>query len=225
VQRLSNSVPYGLIMLPLFLVLSCGIDTLNYLGPTVMPRSISQSPIGLIFSGPDNPSIPPYSGINLYYRIYVSETEADTDRSRLEQRQGSDSVPGSAISSFLETTLRYVRPARIENRAPPTIPSSFDSDSMRIELISGRLYLLIGESSSYELKRNLQGLLHDFSKLPVDEDNDYNNVLPKTDENEAGQLFYVQFFAASYGFNFLGSNPELYSNAIFLGRIVLSENE
>jgi hypothetical protein len=211
----------GAIFFALFQFISCGIDTLNYLGPSLMPRSISQSPIGLIFSGPDNPSIPPYSGINLYYRIYISETEAINDRSRLEQRQSSNSVPGSAITSFLETTLRYVRPARMDSRAPPTIPSSFDSDSMRIELINGRLFLLIGDSSSYELKRNLQGLLYDFSILPVDEDSDFSNVLP----NEPGQFLYVQFFAASYGFNFLGSNPELFSNAVFLGRIVLSENE
>lgn len=210
-----------LIALTLLFSFACGIDTLNYLGSDVMPTLISQSESGLIFSGPVNPAIPPYSGINLYYRIYASETEAINDRSRLEQRQSSDTVPGSSISSFLETTLRYVRPARNENRAPPTIPKAFESDSMRIELIDGRLFLEIGSLSSYELNRNLpSSLLNDFSVQPVDEDSDFNNVLPA----DPGPL-YVQFFAASYGFNFLGSNPELFSNAVFLGRIVLTATD
>lgn len=203
----------------LLLVFACGIDTLNYLGSDIMPTFISQSPSGLIFSGPVNPSIPPYSGINLYYRIYASEAEAINDKSRLEQRQGIDTIPGSSVPYFLEATLRYLKPTRNESRAPPTIPSSFESDSMRIELIDGRLFLEVG-SSSYELKRNLPSDLLDFSVLPIDEDSDYNNT-PPTDPGP----YYIQFFAASYGFNFLGSNPELFSNAVFLGRMVLSATE
>lgn len=209
------------LVLTSLLYFSCGIDTLNYLGSDIMPVFISQGENGLIFAGPINPAIPPYSGINLYYRIYASETEAISDRSRLEQRQSSDSVPGSSVLSFLETTLRYIRPARNESRDPPTIPATIESSSMRIELIDGRLFLEIGSTSSYELKRNLPGsLLNDFSIKPVDEDSDYNKVLPV----DPGPL-YVQFFAASYGFNFLGSNPELFSNAVFLGRIVLPETD
>lgn len=215
-----------LVLLALLGLTTCGIDTLTYLDTEIKPVFISQNPIGLIFSGPDNPPLPPrYSGMNLYYRIYASEAEAINDRSRLDQRQTSDSVPGSAVPFFLETTLKYLRPVRtadngIDYRQPPTIPSSFDSESLRIELIDGRLFLLVGINTSYELRRNLQGVLYDFSVLPLDEDVDYNNIQP----TNPGP-FYVQFFAASYGFNFLGSNPELFSDAVFLGRITLSETE
>jgi len=221
VGRQNKVLLYGLTSLVICLLISCGIDTLNYLGPTVMPTLISQSPSGLIFSGPENPPIPPYSGINIYYRIYASETEANNDKARLEQRQSSDTIPGSSVPYFLEPTLGYARPARNTSSAPPTIPSSFDSDSIRIDLIEGRLYLQIGASESFELQRNLRGILRDFSIIPLDEDSDFNKIIPPT-ETEPGPL-HVQFFAASYGFDFLGSNPELYSNAVFLGRIVLTD--
>jgi hypothetical protein len=208
-----------LIAMPLVL-LACGIDTLNYLGSDSMPASISQSSSGLIFSGPVNPAIPPYIGINLYYRIYASESEAISDRSRLEQKQSSENVPGSSISTFLEATLRYAIPARNENRAPPTIPESLEDDPMSVELIDGRLYLKIGVASSYELKRSLASGLVDFTVVPSDGDADYNNVT-STDPGD----YYVQFFAASYGVDLLGSTPQLYSNAVYLGTIVLTDSE
>jgi hypothetical protein len=203
------------------LYFACGIDSLNYLGSESRPYYVSQSEIGLSFLGPANPAVPPYLGINLYYRIYASETEADTDRSRLEQRQSSDYVPGSSVPNFLETTLRYVKPARNEILAPPTIPRTLESDPMSVDLIDGNLFLNIGTTSTYDLKRNVAGSLYDFSVKPIDQDSDFSNA----NSTDLSPYFYVQFFAASYGVDLGGSTTELFSNAVFLGRVVLTATD
>ena len=84
--RLKPALCLGILMLIPLLVTGCGLDMLNYLGTDSMPKFISESTNGLIFSGPLNPAIPPYFGMNLYYRIYASESKAQIGRASCRER-------------------------------------------------------------------------------------------------------------------------------------------
>jgi hypothetical protein len=210
---------------------SCGIETLVYLGSNETPVPIADSRNALDFNSPVNPTI----GMNLYYRIYDSEADAITDKNMLDTRQGSESIPGSAIL-YLENTLKYTRPARYSLKTKkiisviPTIPdSAVITTLISIKLISNRIFIDLDTSSIlgnieenpstddvFELLRFTgTGIPVSFDQLPVVEDLDYRSGATEDFS------FYVQFFAASYGFDLTGSSTEVYSNAVYLGRIIL----
>jgi len=209
----------------------CGIETLAYLRSNETPVPIGNSGNALEFNTPVNPT----NGINLYYRIYDSETDAISDKNILDTKQGSENIPGSAIS-YLENSLKYTRPVRysLKNNKTisviPTIPDSIDTNTLlSIKLISGRIFIDLDTSSVlvdieedpvtddvFELLRNTSsGIPKGFDELAQPDDLDY-----KIGETEYFS-YYVQFFAASYGFDLTGSGTELYSNAVYLGCIVL----
>ncbi|MGD9938245.1 MAG: hypothetical protein AB7T74_00445 [Clostridia bacterium] len=214
--------------------IGCGIDSISYLGIKDTPVFTSESPNALEFEAPSDPTSL-YLGINLYYRIYDSETDAIADRNILDTRQGSDIIPGTAIS-YLENSLGYSRPAKYSLKngenilVIPTIPETdIATEEISIKKILDRIYIDLDTTSTlesieanpvtddvFELLRITQtGILESFDQLPLIEDPDY-----KSGESEGFSLF-VQFFAASYGFDLAGSSTEIYSNAVYLGRIVL----
>jgi hypothetical protein len=219
-------------MMTIALVLtSCGIETLVYLGGDQTPVPYANSGNVLDFKNPADPA----NGINLYYRIYDSEDDADTDKDILASRQSSENIPGSAIS-YLENTLKYIKPARysLKNKeiipGIPTIPESdISTELISIKMISGRIFIDLATDSVLEiieedpltddvfelLRLTGTGSPKGYDQLPLVGDQDYKSGIT---ENFS---FYVQFFAASYGFNLTGSSTEIYSNAVYLGRIEL----
>lgn len=236
-DMMKGYIRFNILILFLFIGLattSCGIDSIAYLSADDTPKYISDGFNALDFSAPSGPSIL-YIGLNIYYRIYDSEDDANTDKSLLESKQGSTSIPGSSIP-YLENTLKYIRPARYSlkdnttSMVIPTVPDSIiTTDILSIKLISGKIYLDLDTSSLldeieevpdtndvFELLRNPgYGNPSGFDIPPQPGDHDY-------EEGEVEDLsYFIQFFASSYGFNLAGSSPDLYSNAVYLGRIVL----
>lgn len=201
--------------------MSCGIDTINYLSGN--PRSYSASDTALVFYGPASPDST-YLGIDLFYRIYASDADADADLAGITARQSAtNAVPGASVSSYLLSAsgLAYSKPllngviaipqiatmtsdfAEIDFQATPEPTISFPSSSPSVY----ELRRAIGSGSSYA----------SFYTKPVAGDADF-----KSNSGDSDSTYYVQFFAASFGIDFGSGITELYGDAVYLGRITLN---
>jgi hypothetical protein len=79
---------------------SCGIDTINYLSED--PLSISSDSSSFIFSIKNAVVNPYYLGVMIFYRIYASEDDAESDKAYISAKQSeANSVPGSLIENQL----------------------------------------------------------------------------------------------------------------------------
>jgi hypothetical protein len=210
---------------------SCGIDTINYLSED--PIKISETTSSFIFSIQKTGS-ESYLGVELFYRIYASDMDADTDKNYITARQSeTNSVPGELIKSQLISAggLRYISPAVNNSIKIPIIGTGeVDNDNDYINVsfpTSGQPNFYIDSDSStlHILKRNVidesDGEYKSFlDDKPVEGDPDYRSSIDDLDET----IYYVQFYSAAYGLD-KNTFEDLYGNAIYLGRVTLIYEE
>lgn len=213
------------------LFLSCGIDTIVYL--SAKAKVINKSDSSFNFSGPST-SEASYQGLNLYYRIYASDTDATTDLNAIASKQGAtNAVPGAYVASYLASSsgLKYQRVILVDpvTGAADPIPT-FDKDELPADgyiavsfTASGEPYVEVNlgaahtETKRYLLRRaasNASGYLS-FLTAPVSGAIDYRSG------TVSANMYYVHFFAAAYGLDFV-SFSELYGDAEHVGRIALN---
>ncbi len=227
----------GSLILATLLLVSCGIDTIVYL--SLKARVTSSLDASFVFSGPqviDGNDSNYYLGLNVYYRIYASESDAASDLSSLTSKQSAtNAVPGAYVAAYLASAsgLGYQRivlidpanggasepfPTFAKNVLPPDgyIAVSFPPSGEPI------LEINLGAASTgttrYWLRRavtNASGNLQ-FLTAPVAGAADYRSGTVSAD------TYYVQFFAAGYGMN--DTLDEIYGDAVYLGRITLNLN-
>ncbi|HUW70784.1 MAG TPA: hypothetical protein VMX33_11190 [bacterium] len=208
--------------------MSCGIDTISYLSGN--PRSYSATDTALVFYGPATPYDTSYLGIDIFYKIYASDTDADADLASLTARQSAtDAVPGYSVSSYLLSSsgLAYSKPLLNASIPIPQLPvanlPSTDYAEIDFPTMTTEPTISFPSSgpTSYELRRAISsgGTYVSFNTKPVAGDADFKSNSLDTDET----TFYVQFFAASFGIDFAsGGITELYGDAVYLGRIALN---
>ncbi len=215
----------AVLALVLIVSMSCGIDTISYLSGN--PRSISTGVSALDFAGPSSPDSA-YLGIDFFYKIYASDTDADNDLAGITARQSAtNSVPGASVSSYLLSTsgLGYSKPLLNGSIPIPLIPEANlpATDYAEIDFQATPEPTISFPSSgptSYQLLRSITsgGSYLSFYTEPVAGNADY-----KSNSDDTDATYYVQFFAASYGIDFgSGGITELYGDAVYLGRITIN---
>ena len=206
---------------------SCGIDTISYL--TEDPVSISSDGTSsFIFYVKESGSVS-YLGADLFYRIYASSIDADSDKNYVIAKQSEvNAVPGTLIESNLISSsgMQYKSPVVNDTIKIPiiSVDDIVDQDSYIILSFPGNMepsyYINPDSSTLFFLKRNVidpSGGYKSFIDDPPEvDDQDYKSRVGDTD-NE----YYVQFFAAAYGLN-ISNFEDLYGDAVYLGRIVLN---
>jgi len=216
---------------------ACGIDSVIYLKEN--PRPTSDVANSLIFIGPTTVNSS-YLGVEIFYKFYASITDAEEEKNSITSRQdANDSIPGSMISSYIinPNALHYVRPILAEiNGIQSTISTIPTIKSDDIPSPSYYITLEFPSASNQEpfiriintetneitlnmlLKRMGNGNENiSFLIEPENNDIDYKANLSDADP----RIYYVQFYAASYGLNF-SDFSEVYGDAVFIGRITLS---
>ena len=222
-------------------LVACGIDTFATLANDPVAKSYDST--SLQFLGPV-PGDASYLGVELFYRIYDSSTDAETDRAYVLARQSAENtVPGSVIKSYLTAAtpggLNYLNPVLVNpgtGSKIDSIPTLLDADlgsgsadyyvniafptdtgtEPKLEIFDGIAAL---PTVAYTSRRNVTdaGTYKYFKgDEPVSGDADF-----RTNSGDVDRTYYVQFFAASYGIDFT-SFSELYGDAVFLGLITLS---
>lgn len=206
-------------------VSSCGIDTLSYLSGE--PVSVSSDETALSFTGPTTGDSD-YSGVYVFYKIYAYEGSATTDYNYVITKQSDDdAVPGAIITSYLTTSsgLGYKELMLNGKAYMPTLKgSSIDSGKIISIDFSGfqsgiEPVLSVEGGTEYVINRSVTdsgGYLSFLENEPVSGNADYKSYSDDDDEN----TYFVQFFAASYGYD--SSLNDVYSDAVFLGLITLN---
>lgn len=184
---------------------SCGIETISsYIEGA--PRFQSD----LLFKGTDSEETNLlYQGIDVFYKIYARAADAEKDKSELQKRQTNNIVPGSQVKSFLQNSLKY---RRLKGNIPSLARPSDPETVFEIKLSDDRKNVDI---SSALFSRNMS-TNRTFADKPNSADDDY--LYHETPDQEG---YTIQFFGCSYGTNFAGGDPDVYSDAVYLGRIRL----
>lgn len=224
-RRITTAISSLLAACAFIVSMSCGIDTISYLSGN--PRSYSVTDTALVFYGPDSPD-GTYMGIDLFYRIYASEADADADLAGITARQSAtNAVPGSSVTSYLlsASSLAYTKPlldGSIEIPQVPTLTSDFAE--IVFQSTPGpmtpepTISFPSSSPSTYELRRSIgSGSSASFNAIPVSGDADF-----KSNSGDSDSVYYVQFFAASFGIDFSTGITELYGDAVYLGRMKIS---
>lgn len=203
---------------------SCGIDTLSYL--EFEPVSKSSTISALTFTGPSGGS--DYSGVYVFYKIYAYDAPAITDRNTVISKQNADNVvPGSIITSYLIPSSGLGYKACILNGQEfiPTLKKSvIGTNEINIDFsgfaAGAEPVLTIDGGSAYIIARNVTGTsgYKSYQEYePKSSDADFKSYSSDVDDE-----YYVQFFAASYGYD--SSLNDVYSDAVYLGLITLNYN-
>jgi len=215
----------AVLALVLIVSMSCGIDTISYLSGN--PRSYSATETALVFYGPTTADSA-YLGIDVFYRIYASDTDADADLASITARQNAtNAVPGNSVSSYLLSAsgLAYSKPLLDGTIPIPQVPAADlpVSDYAEIDFQTMPEPTISFPSSvpiSHQLKRAITsgGSYASFYTEPVAGNADF-----KSNSGDSDATYYVQFFAASYGIDFSsGGITELYGDAVYLGRVTIN---
>ncbi|TFG80983.1 MAG: hypothetical protein E4H20_10595 [Spirochaetales bacterium] len=204
-----------LLVAVMLLIATCGIDTVSFL---------SQSPVYIsegLFTGPPGTDSG-YLGVEIFYRMYEVETDAINDKSAFLSKQDEVTVPGDAVKSYLISDS-YYRYRRVLLASYSDIPILSSTD-----LNSGSTTVLLTINTESESKVDFDGVLYDFlrrslgsdpakpfTEEPVVGDADLKSA---TIEDDDENIYYAQFFAASYGIDIANSSfNDLYSDAVYLG--------
>lgn len=197
---------------------ACGIDIVSVLDTP--PEYISP----LVFRAPIAPDAALYYGVDVFYRIYATEDDANADKDKLLAKQAlANSLPGDAIKSYLlaESGLKYKR-LNVNQDTPSlkkaflgsyTAKLSYDAD------VGNELALVLDDDFFFPLAETLtlersNDAKTSFSIRPADEDSDYQGNAADLDPDR----YYLHFFAASYGIDVVNSSfNDLYSDAVSLG--------
>jgi len=183
-----------------FLFVSCGIETISsYIDGA--PRYQSE----LLFKGTDleEASII-YQGIDVFYKIYAREADADAEKFDIQTRQANDIVPGNQVKSYLQNSLKYKR----LNGNIPSLNRPADPERLFEIQVSGELVDISGTTFRRSSSTNKS-----FTDRPTQDDDDYRHS--DTPDSEG---YIIQFYGSSYGTNFAGGDPDVYSDATYLGR-------
>lgn len=214
---ITKNVLLSLVVL-IFIVFSCGIDTYNALES--IPYVVAPDTDSVIFSPvKSGDTINPeylYLGIDIFYRLYDSQESASNDRTAFLSRQDSEVVPGTSISSYLasRTGLNYYRILHLENGTELFLDAATDIELDSLLTIRWDTFLKelsisgLKDQQTIILARNKSGSSIPFSQKPVIGDIDY------TSNNGTG--LYLQLFAASSAFVFSANPQLLYSKAVHL---------
>lgn len=209
---------------------ACGIDTISYLSDE--PSMLSD----LVFEGPSTTNTA-YLGIEIFYRIYESESDAVSDRSYLLAKQDAEnSVPGSWIESYLASSsgLGYLRPVVIDRSDAsvvgiPTIHKDLLSGDGSFVTIfspsSGEEATIVvndgtTDIATYDMLRNAKDQLDEYLSFldkPVTGDDDL-----RTNSSDDDDTYVVQFFAVAYGFDIDSSSGDLFGDAVYIGSMSIS---
>lgn len=232
VPRLASRAFLAPLCATMFVLSSCGIDTIAYLSLVATSRS-NDDVSGMVFSGPYSDE-DEYLGLVVYYKIYASASAADVDRSYIAAKQADDdAVPGASIETYLASSsyLGYQRLVLINVESSlPTIPKAYLTDDyyITIELPSGGAsepYLAVvdeataGTVESYVIRRAETGSDNEYLTFldePAAGDSDYKSSSSDTDD-----YYYVQFYAVAYGIDF-SDFSNLFGDAVSIGRLRLS---
>jgi len=205
---------------------ACGIDTVGYIDKPLYVDTLMfrHEPINLGRSS--------YLGLNLYYRIYSTEVDAETDKQAFETRQSGQIVEGTAIQYLTSATgLNYrlaytavISPEEetvvsIDNLTfldpPPTIDKASAASLISVYLNSSsqQIFALLSgalPAGKLAILRNASTPLL-FSTRPIQGDPDFQ----QKGDNES--RVFVQLFISSYGMD--TNLIDLHSNALYLGRL------
>lgn len=222
-SRLSLSSGVAAVGLLAALLASCGIDTLSYLSEK--PVSLSSDTAALTFRGPVS-SESMYYGIDVFYRIYATESDATSDYSNVVSKQSATTaVPGSVTENYLISSLDYLMPVLVDaDSAIPTIAADDAVGLVSIEFSeNAEPVMIITDTSGAEIlntviRRNVMasGQYLTFLDEPESGDADFRSRTTDTDG-----IYYVQIFGAAYGLDY-SSFDDLYGDAVLLGRLTLN---
>jgi hypothetical protein len=204
---------------------SCGIDTINYLSEDPLPISSDSS--SFIFSIRNTVVNPYYLGVMIFYRIYASEVDAESDKAYVSAKQSeANSVPGSLIENQLISSSGLGYNSLVVNdeiRIPVISKNDVndDDDYINVSFTSTieqpNYYIEHASATLYTLKRNVinPGGYKTFLDKPVAGDPDYRSRIDDIDST-----YYIQFYGAAYGLDGI-SFEDLYGKAIYLGRMTV----
>lgn len=200
---------------------ACGIDTLAYLSQN--PRAISSSSNAIDFRGPLTPD-PEYLGMDILYKIYAVESDADTDKASIQTKQEAAVIPGDIVKSYILNSLKYRRLSLSSaGEYSPCIKASLiltPDDELKLSLgdvPAQDIEFTVALGSPVKTYRNTSDGFPLFSVEPSVADADY--MAASGADPDASQ-YYVQAYAVSYGVEFVNFT-ELYGDAVYLGRIIL----
>jgi len=220
-----------------FSMMSCGIDSIVYLNDNPVLTSTDDSTS--IFKGPESNNSS-YLGVEIFYRIYYSLSDADADKSTISTKQDVDeSIPGSVINEYLinPNGLKYknlvlvnIQDSSLQRRIPTILSTEIPDSSyfVSIEFPSAsneEPFITITNEVANEktlhllLKRN-SGIANDYLRF-IDEPKVGDPDFKANTNSTTPGTYYVQLYAASYGLNFVDFS-ELYGDAVFIGRIILN---
>lgn len=179
---------------------SCGIETIGtYINGA--PRYQSE----LLFKGTDlEEANLLYQGIDVFYKIYAREADADAEKAEIQTRQTNDIIPGNQVKVYIQNSLRY---KRLKGNIP-SLNRPADPETVFVLQVLGKVVDISGitflRSSS---------LSKSFEDKPTQDDDDYRHS-----DSPDLEGYTIQFYACSYGTNFAGGDPDVYSDATYLGR-------
>jgi hypothetical protein len=185
-----------------FLLGSCGIETIgSYISGA--PRYQSE----LIFKGTDlEESSLLYQGIDVFYKIYAREADADAEKADIQTKQANDIIPGNQVKIYLQNSLKY---KRLKGNIPSLNRPGDPETLFVIQYSDGGTVNISGYSFARSSSTNKT-----FADRPMQEDDDYRH----SDTPDA-EGYLIQFYGCSYGTNFAGGDPDVYSDATYLGRV------
>lgn len=183
-----------------FFLGSCGMETIgSYISGA--PRYQSE----LLFKGTDvEESNLLYQGIDVFYKIYAREADADAEKAEIQTRQTNDIIPGNQVKIYLQNSLKY---KRLKGNIP-SLNRPGNPDTLFVIRRTGATVDISGFSFSRSSSTN-----RSFADRPMPEDDDYRH----SDTPDA-EGYIIQFYGSSYGTNFAGGDPDVYSDATYLGR-------
>ncbi|HON88779.1 MAG TPA: hypothetical protein PK074_02085 [Spirochaetales bacterium] len=205
----------------IFLISSCGIeDAQQYL--FYQPRTNSESPTSINFYPPEQYETQ-FTGIDIYYKIYASKTDADADASSFSVRQDADIIPGSSIVAYLlsPNALNYHRLYNYTQQSrfvitKSLIPSTNNLVTFELTVINELLFK-IDNIEVAKLYRNTATDTIPFSMQPNQSDSDF-----KYSSNDQDPQFYIQLYAVSYGYTNL--LKPIFSKAVKIGVLSIVYN-
>lgn len=180
---------------------SCGIETIGtYINGA--PRYQSE----LLFKGTDlEETNLLYHGIEVFYKIYAREADADAEKAEIQTRQTNDIIPGNQVKVYIQNSLRY---KRLKGNIPSLNRPADPETTLFVLLVLGEVVDISGTTFLRSSSLNKS-----FADKPTQDDDDYRHS--DTPDSEG---YIIQFYGCSYGTNFAGGDPDVYSDATYLGR-------
>lgn len=213
----------------IFFNLSCGLDVIEYYEPPIQGFTPQYEKIDLteryltFWTNNSENTSSSFKGTNVFYKIYNSSSDVESDRSKLITLSENDYT--SSIVETMEKTYGYSKLNNSHNLFPKTGLTNYE---VRIDFTD--------TDGNYTITYNGNNL----TPLRVITDSNNGNV-PflfnfdssywqynserdtdiKYNSNSTEDKWYVQFFAASVGLS--NTYTEQYSNIVYLGCVAFDK--